>query len=136
MKLTNLVLAGAMALGLAGCNSCEKEKEYRLEMGLGYTCQADFHEKQDHVWVTWGEQTIGLKTICRCTGDDCMPALSYAVNVSEEDNDVLEVINENGAPTTDSSWYKDLKVKNIYKQKYSLVKQCEQLLEQKYKKDF
>jgi hypothetical protein len=137
-KLLTSILAGVMAFGIGGCVK-EKKEAYSLEMKNGYVCQASFGESQDHVWIGKGKQLIGTKTICRCTGDNCMPAVSYAVDpsgTSRRDNFVLSLVNENGEFTTDLSWYDDPKVRKEYKQLYSLIKECESLLEQKYKRGF
>ncbi len=131
-----IVLAWAFTLGIGGC---EKEKEYRVEIEEGYTCKASLGGDQDHVWVNKGESMIGAKTITRCTGENCMPAVSYAVDPSgssTEERFALEVVMENGEFTTDSSWYGDPKERKEGIEGYQLIKKCEDLLEQTYKKGF
>ena len=135
--LTSIVLAGALAFGVGGC---EKEKEYRVEMENGYVCKANFGGDQDQVWITKGEQMVGLKTICRgCTGDDCMSAVTYAVDTSgnsTEEKFALAVVNKNGEFTTEMSWDDDPKERKECIEGYQLIKKCEDLLEQTYKRGF
>ncbi|MBR9683876.1 hypothetical protein GOV03_05040 [Candidatus Woesearchaeota archaeon] len=139
--LVSIALTGAMALGMGGCPKLGPE--YSLQMGE-YTCQAEFHgshdpARYDPVWLSKGEQVFGIKIVSHCTGENGIGGVSYAVDLSGNstpENFSFELISRDGKLLTDSSWYSDPERRKEYLAMQSLIKKCEQLLEQKYNKDF
>jgi len=131
-----IVLAGAMALGISGCPKWIPT--YYTQMGE-YLCRAEFDYsseeiKQDRVEIIVGEDLVGFKATCRgCQGDHCLPPVTYGVQ-RERGDQYWALVYEDGTPDPDSA--KTPEVKERCKEVYQLVKQCEQLLEQKYHKDF
>lgn len=142
-KVLTSILAGAIALGVS---SCTNEKNHvdgyahecpALEMENGYTCEGCLDDEiQDTVLVTDGQQVIGAKlTVKSCEQENyCLPPVSYIAQREKGDGSAFYVMNGNGTPNPASA--RTLQDVKRCREVYSLIKKCEQLLEQKYKKNF
>ena len=123
MKLTNLVLAGAMALGLAGCeNGCEKKQE---------PCQVEFGNYKCETYALGQDRLPGFYK----------DGYNSELRVYKNDDLVIRYI-----PATKESCELNSECGNHFDSLLTdqheidmaleLAQKCEQLLEQKYNQDF